>query len=496
MNGKTNFDDKLKLDYKENFSSIHQINKPFENFSKLKIVFNGNSTYSMLQTQDEDITQPSMEEITQPSMEEITQPSMEEITQPSMEEITQPSMEEITQPSMEEITQPSMEDITQPLMEEITGNSEKILCDEINKDENQNVEQKLIPTLPFYDDANKQEKNRKISLAKRKQNKETQVLYTELKKEEEFVLIASEVVEKVDFEDKVEHKSAELSYSLVDNNSNIISVTDQNNKTQNPPDDQDQRYNNKKYNTFKTNGKTNFSKKVVNIDHKSPFTNARLSMVDDTSSSVITADEVVKRRSESSLNLSSPYPLDAEQLSSSQLTFLQEKLGEEDRVSQHFKKQFTLKETDNEFDGSPIVHPVQNDPVLTVGEIRAKVEQIVSLKNISDTEKNKIVELKQIEKEHYKLFIQQLAYKKTQEELKDLVEVLSDLGYLTTKLGELSGELKYFTDAAVFYQYVITILNEKLTTESKNSFFKQELTNPYQKLTDIQELIFTAIDGE
>ena len=90
----------------------------------------------------------------------------------------------------------------------------------------------------------------------------------------------------------------------------------------------------------------------------------------------------------------------------------------------------------------------------------------------------------------------QFAYKKTQEELKDLVIVLTDLGYLTTKLGELIGELKYYTDAAVFYQYVITILDEKLSAESKNEFIKQELVDPYQQLSHLQQLIFSAIGGD
>ncbi|MCC8483338.1 MAG: hypothetical protein LN561_02065 [Rickettsia endosymbiont of Labidopullus appendiculatus] len=227
---------------------------------------------------------------------------------------------------------------------------------------------------------------------------------------------------------------------------------------------------------------------------KSPFTNARQSTMDETSCRVITANEVVKRITDHSLNISSPYPVGAEQLRLSQLTFLQEKLGEEDRVYQYFKKQVTVKETDSDLDDSPIVHHVQNVPVLTVGEIREKVELILGSEDI--TKIDKFDKLEQIEKEHYKPFIKQLAYKKTQEELKDLVEVLADLGYLTTKLGELSGELKYYTDAAVFYQYVITILNEQLTTESKNEFTRQELTNPYQQLTDIQELIFSTIGGD
>ncbi|XP_012558089.1 death-associated protein kinase 1 isoform X1 [Hydra vulgaris] len=212
MNDQTNLDDKPKLDYQENLSSIHQTKKPFENFSKFNgNLLNGTSTYSML--------------------------------------------------------------LTQPSMEETTGSSENILYNEINKDENQNVQQKLIPTLPIHEDAEKQENNRKISLAKRKYSRETQVRYTELRKEEEFVLIASEVVEEVESEDEVDNKTTELSHSLVDNNSNIISAIDQNNETQNPPDDQDQSYNNEKYDTFETNRKSSFRKKAVFVDHKNLINN-------------------------------------------------------------------------------------------------------------------------------------------------------------------------------------------------------------------------------
>ncbi|WP_341752535.1 hypothetical protein [Candidatus Tisiphia endosymbiont of Dioctria rufipes] len=226
---------------------------------------------------------------------------------------------------------------------------------------------------------------------------------------------------------------------------------------------------------------------------ESPFTNARQSMTDDTSCGVITADEVVRRLLDTSLNISSPYPQGAEQLRLSQLTFLQEKLGEEDRVYQLFKEQVTLGKTDTDLEDTSTL-PIQEIPVLTIGQTREKVQQIVSSKDISNT--NKIAQLKQIEVGHYKPFIRQLAYKKTQEYLKDLVIVLTDLGYLTTKLGELSGELKYYTEAAVFYQYIITILDKKLGAESKNAFIKQELVDPYQQLSHLQELIFSEIGGD
>ncbi|XP_047140662.1 uncharacterized protein LOC105849622 [Hydra vulgaris] len=131
----------------------------------------------------------------------------------------------------------------------------------------------------------------------------------------------------------------------------------------------------------------------------------------------------------------------------------------------------------------------------TIEQIRGKVEQIVSSKDISDTDK--IAQLKQIEAEHYKPFIKQLACKKTQKELMELVLVLTDLGYLTTKLGELIGEIKYYTDAAVFYQYVITIMDEKNRALEKilNEFIKYEKSYPYEQLAHIQQLIFSAIGG-
>ncbi len=225
----------------------------------------------------------------------------------------------------------------------------------------------------------------------------------------------------------------------------------------------------------------------------SPFSNARQTMSDDTSCGIIVADELIKRITDSSLNISSPYPQGAEQLRLSQLTFLQEKLGEEDRVYQLFKERVTLRKTDIDLEDTSTL-PIQEIPVLTIEQTREKVQQIVSAKDTSDIDK--IAQLKQIEVGHYKPFIRQLAYKKTQEELKDLVIVLTDLGYLTTKLGELSGELKYYNEAAVFCQYVITILDEKLSAESKNAFIKQELVDPYQQLADIQQLIFSAIGGD
>jgi hypothetical protein len=129
-----------------------------------------------------------------------------------------------------------------------------------------------------------------------------------------------------------------------------------------------------------------------------------------------------------------------------------------------------------------------------------EVEQILNSQSITDTDK--IEKLKEIEISHYKPLIRQLAYKKSEKELKELLTILKDLGKLTTNLGELSSDIKYYTSASIFYQYVIAMLDEKdgalgkiLSAEEKNEFSKQELSDSYQQLTDIQQVIFSAIGG-
>ncbi|WP_341789380.1 DUF294 nucleotidyltransferase-like domain-containing protein [Rickettsia endosymbiont of Polydrusus tereticollis] len=131
--------------------------------------------------------------------------------------------------------------------------------------------------------------------------------------------------------------------------------------------------------------------------------------------------------------------------------------------------------------------------------LRNNVKQFIMLEGQSNNE-TKITILKEIEQIEYGALVRQFAYKKTAEEVKNLVIVLKDIGYLTTKLGELSGELKYYTEAAVFYQYIITILDEKLNEKlinikDKNEFIKQESLYPHQQLTNIQQLIFLTIGG-
>nr|XP_047125694.1 uncharacterized protein LOC124807636 [Hydra vulgaris] len=135
---------------------------------------------------------------------------------------------------------------------------------------------------------------------------------------------------------------------------------------------------------------------------------------------------------------------------------------------------------------------------VAAAKIKEKVDQVV---NSNENNLFKIDCLKQIEKEQYKSLIHELAYKKSAEELKDLAIIMNDLGRLTSFLGEFSGDLKYYTEAAVFYQYVIAILDQKLNEkliriEDKNKFIKEHHINPYHQLAHIQKLLLLATGGD
>ncbi|XP_047133331.1 uncharacterized protein LOC124811549 isoform X1 [Hydra vulgaris] len=132
--------------------------------------------------------------------------------------------------------------------------------------------------------------------------------------------------------------------------------------------------------------------------------------------------------------------------------------------------------------------------------LRNNVEQFIMLESQCNNE-TKVSILKEIELNEYGILVKKFAHKKSAEEVKNLVIILNDLGYLTTKLGELNKELKYYIEAAVFYQYMIAIIKEKLnkefiTIEEKNDFIKQQLISPYQQLAYLQKLIFSAISGD
>jgi hypothetical protein len=127
------------------------------------------------------------------------------------------------------------------------------------------------------------------------------------------------------------------------------------------------------------------------------------------------------------------------------------------------------------------VTTASNEPVeQTINQIRPVI-------NASQTS---VEELEEMEKVHFKPLIQRLINGKTTAELEELVIVFNDLAHLLTTLGDLSKKLVHYTDAAIVYQYVLTILEEKLPDTSNRK------KDTYAKLVELQRRIFSAIGGD
>jgi tetratricopeptide (TPR) repeat protein len=121
-----------------------------------------------------------------------------------------------------------------------------------------------------------------------------------------------------------------------------------------------------------------------------------------------------------------------------------------------------------------------------------KIESI--LQNQSLDNATKVEQLKQLEASIYKPLIRQLAYKTTIEEVKELAIVLNNLGYLTKKTADLSANLRLYTDSAVFYQYVISIIKEKIDPSCNDEFYNNQIKQMYAALNQIKYDIIAAIN--
>ncbi|XP_047123111.2 uncharacterized protein LOC105846128, partial [Hydra vulgaris] len=150
----------------------------------------------------------------------------------------------------------------------------------------------------------------------------------------------------------------------------------------------------------------------------------------------------------------------------------------------------------NESESNQVTEKINCHSLATSGKLADTTDKIIE-------NQSKLLTLQHIEIAVYKSLLRKLVYKKTAEETKDLVIILNDLGYLTTKLGELNKDtnykLKYYTDAALFYQYVISIINKndknkKLSAQDKEELVKDKIEDPYQQLDYLQQLIFSAIN--
>ena len=108
----------------------------------------------------------------------------------------------------------------------------------------------------------------------------------------------------------------------------------------------------------------------------------------------------------------------------------------------------------------------------------------------------KILLLQYTDKKDYGTILLKLAYDKSPEGMNTLSYLLSEIGKLNIAIGEISGDLKFYTDSAVCYQYVISILT-KDKPEDKKKIIKETLDKlgiePYEKLSDIKKQIVNIV---
>jgi len=157
-----------------------------------------------------------------------------------------------------------------------------------------------------------------------------------------------------------------------------------------------------------------------------------------------------------------------------------------------------------------------------LASLREEVEQI-SKSPISHLEK--LRQLKKIEEVEYKTLLKLLAYTEKAEELKSLATILKDLGDLTRHIGDCSIEsykgtvpilyleptgldhkakiiiqefiaasvspLKYYNDAAIFYQYALKIIKKRIGNEQEEEGYGKEIENIYFKLSEIKQSIIS-----
>ena len=101
-----------------------------------------------------------------------------------------------------------------------------------------------------------------------------------------------------------------------------------------------------------------------------------------------------------------------------------------------------------------------------------------------------------------KSLLLELAYKKSEIELKTLSEIFETLGDFTYSIGKVSNNLKYYTDAAIFHQYVISIVKDKiLGAQTKQiqlsladqNHYSEKIAQQYKKLDIIKGGILSFI---
>jgi hypothetical protein len=127
---------------------------------------------------------------------------------------------------------------------------------------------------------------------------------------------------------------------------------------------------------------------------------------------------------------------------------------------------------------------------VTVANKKSKELQIDQIRSMINDPLASIKALEEINNTHFKPLIQQLVNGESLSELKELITVFNELAALMKRMGDLSGDVVHYTDAAIIYQYVLTIVEEKLSGENCMKM------NTYTHLDELQRHIFLGIGGD
>lgn len=128
-----------------------------------------------------------------------------------------------------------------------------------------------------------------------------------------------------------------------------------------------------------------------------------------------------------------------------------------------------------------------------VTDLGSQLLQIIQDQTYDDDTKTAL--LKSLEESGYKPLLKRLAYPQSKTELQYLNSLFEDLGDLSTSLAGLTGDLKYYTDAAIFHQYVIGISHDKLDKTHQDTDILHSVEAQYNKLDGIKRGLLSAIHG-
>jgi tetratricopeptide (TPR) repeat protein len=125
-----------------------------------------------------------------------------------------------------------------------------------------------------------------------------------------------------------------------------------------------------------------------------------------------------------------------------------------------------------------------------INDLKAEIE-IVKNSNLSQADK--IYWLNFINNTGFKPLIVKLAYRNGLEETECLANIFEHIAYSKVELGNLTKEINHYTDAAIFYQYVLSIIQNKVSPNVHLDGYKDKKEEINKALNNIKQLIIFSI---